>query len=55
MLLTVKAILARCGFNREAAIGYCSYMAETYPQLAEEYRGLLDTIKRTEGHNAIHG
>lgn len=41
---TVKAILAKNGFNREAAIAYCYGIMDNYPQLRAEYSGLVDIL-----------
>jgi hypothetical protein len=34
---TIKAILARCNFNRNEAVDYCTAMAYEYPRLSREY------------------
>ena len=42
MNLTIKAILAKNGFNREAAIDYCYRIMDSYPHLRAEYSGIVD-------------
>lgn len=40
---TLKAILARFGFNKTAALRYCEDMQQ-YPQLRAEYRALMESL-----------
>jgi len=45
MTPTIKAILARFGGNRGAAMDYAIAVARAYPHLATEYWTILDTLK----------
>jgi len=45
MTLSIKAILARFGGDRIAAIHYCAEIARGYPRLREEYLAYLDVIR----------
>ena len=44
MNLTVKAILAKHGFDRDAAIAYCYRIADQYPHLRTEYTALAAAL-----------
>lgn len=44
MTPTLKAILARFGGDRDAAIDYCYLMIDTYPQLRVEYSTVVDLL-----------
>jgi len=41
---SVKAILARNGFNREKAIDYCYAVIDANPRLRAEYSGIVDAL-----------
>ena len=41
---TIKAILARCNGDLNAAINYCEQIAYVYPNLRTEYRGHRETF-----------
>lgn len=41
---TIKAILARCDGDLNAAINYCEQIAYVYPNLRTEYRGHRETF-----------
>jgi hypothetical protein len=41
---TIKAILAKNGFNREAAIDYCYRLIDSYPHLRAEYTVIVDIL-----------
>ncbi len=44
MTLTVKAILARFGGDREKAIAYAYGIMDTYPRLRAEYSEVVDLL-----------
>jgi hypothetical protein len=44
MNLTVKAVLARWNGDRHAAIEYCYTIMDAYPQLRDEYSGIVDAL-----------
>lgn len=44
MNATVKAILAKNGFDREKAIEYCYAIMDQYPHLRAEYSQIVDLL-----------
>jgi len=44
MNLTIKAVLARFGGDREKAIDYCYKLMDAYPRLRPEYSGIVDAL-----------
>ncbi|MGA3200151.1 MAG: hypothetical protein ABSD89_12220 [Halobacteriota archaeon] len=50
MNCTVKAVLARFGGDKRAAIDYCVDLARANPKLADEYWHILDMIRGGESY-----